>query len=82
MAVRAPDWTEDELEAVLSAYAQLWETLRVTVPDRTPGAIAYIRPGVHAWHQGQPTTYLSERLKRALQQRRRQAVCPECGVQF
>jgi hypothetical protein len=82
MATRAPDWTEDELDAVLLTYTVLWNALQTAIPDRTPGAIGYIRSGIHAVHQGQSTTYLSERLKRALEEHRGRVRCPECGVRL
>lgn len=76
--VRAPNWTEGEFEIVLNSYGlsieEVMQKLRSCRPEvvRTPGAIGFVRAGIHAYHpeKRNPGEILSKMMIRILEEKR------------
>lgn len=80
---RAPDWSAEEFEVLLSNPLLTEAELRQLLPRRTPGAIAFVRQGVHSWHTGRDDhQMLSEIMKQRLMAPSRPLLCALCKEMF
>lgn len=77
-------WTEGELDTVLTTRAS--SDLEVARQlHRTPGAIAYVRRGIHLFHLPSGAgsqRMLAPRLRAHLEAGRGRQTCPSCGTAF
>lgn len=80
---RAPDWTKEEFETLL-ANPLLSETeLAELLPQRTPGAISFVRAGVHSLHTGRDDhQMLSRMMKDRLMAPSGPILCALCKTMF
>jgi len=77
--VRAPDWTNQEFEKVLTSGNMNLSELAGSLPGRSVGAIQVVQQGIHSYHLGQDSTMLSEMMLARLADSTRPVNCPICG---
>ena len=80
--VRAPDWSKSEFEILLNSYGLSPEELARKLPGRSPGAIGWVRGGIHSFHRGGNVSMLSQMMLRRLEEGRGSLTCPKCGMKF
>jgi hypothetical protein len=77
--MRAPEWTSQEFEKVLTSCSMDVNELARSLPGRSVGAIEVVRQGIHSYHLGRDSTMLSETMLDRLADSGHQANCPICG---
>lgn len=80
--VRAPRWTNDEFELLISSGSASPAALAQRLPARTVGAIEWVRAGVHCFHRGGDVSMLSQMMIDRLNDRSRPVTCPKCGTRI
>jgi hypothetical protein len=80
--VRAPDWTIEEFDILLSGAEWTDEGLVEWLPRRTDGAIGAVRAFVHAAHSDGSRTGLSRMMQDRLAARKGTLTCAVCNARF
>ena len=75
---RVDDWNKFEFGALLRSNALSDRELAEQLPDRSSGAVAVVRQGIHSYHLGGDISMLSELMIRMLRQRAGKMKCPIC----
>jgi len=75
---REPNWTEEEFRTVLSNPKRSDEELSAESLDRTPGAIGFVRAGIHDFHNDCDNSILSATMKEVLRNSKEHWLCPVC----
>jgi hypothetical protein len=81
-APRAPAWTLDEFDILLGGAALTDRQLAGQLAQRTPGAVGWVRAGVHDYHRQRDNAILSQRLQQHLANRHGTVTCPICKARF
>jgi hypothetical protein len=79
---RAPDWTTEEFDILLSGGEWTAEDLVKWLPRRTDGAIQAVRGFVHAAHLSGSRTGLSRMMQDRLVARQGTLTCAICQARF
>jgi len=80
---RAPNWTQDEFDTLLDNYRLSNEELALKLDKRRPGAVNWVRAGIHSYHRtGRNPSILSQMMVRRLEERRGSLTCHVCGAKF
>lgn len=80
---RVPDWTKEEFETLLGNPLLTETELAELLPQRTPGAISFVRQGVHSLHTGRPDhQMLSLMMKDRLMGPSGPILCAVCKIMF
>jgi hypothetical protein len=74
------EWTTEEFELLLANFAASDEGAAAVIQTRGPGAVAAVRAGVHAHHQGKPASQLSRMMVTRLEARPRAFKCGLCSA--
>jgi len=77
--MRAPEWTKQEFEKVLTSGSMDAGELATSLPGRSVGAIEVVQQGIHSYHLGQDSSMLSEMMLDRLADSRWPVRCPICG---
>lgn len=76
---RAPNWDADEFELLLQNSRASDDEVAAMLNERTAGAVSVVRNGIHAYHEGQDISMLSQLMQRRLGDATRAVTCPRCG---
>jgi hypothetical protein len=79
---RAPDWTTEEFDILLSGAEWTAEDLVRWLPRRTDEAIRVVRGSVHAAHSDGSIVGLSRMMQDRLVARQGTLTCAICQVRF
>ncbi len=81
---REPDWTRGEFETILAHPELSHEELAEVLETRSAGAVAVVRQGVHAYHDGHDfaTKALSGMMRAVLTTTVGTLRCQVCGDGF
>ena len=79
---RAPNWTLNEFEILISNYKLPTDELVKLLPKRSIGAVEVVRQGLHSYHRGQNISMLSKMMVRKLEDNIGKMICPICGIKF
>lgn len=79
---RAPDWTREEFDILLSGGEWTDEDLARWLPRRTDGAIRAVRAFVHAAHSDGSIVGLSRMMQDRLVTRQGTLTCAVCRARF
>jgi hypothetical protein len=77
---RAPNWTSDEFETLLSNPGLSDVELSRVIGTRTAGAVGVVREGIHAYHHGKDPGILNRMMKDRLAGKSKSVRCPKCGA--
>ena len=77
-----PDWTPQEFDIVVSAPNDSPQVLAQQLGSRTPGAVEWVRAGIHGYHTNGDVSPLSHMMRSRLDARSAPVVCPQCKAQF
>lgn len=76
---RAPEWTIEEFDWLLSNPQLTDQQVAEHVLNRSSGAIGVVRSGIHSFHQGGNVSMLSQMMLARLQAGS-VVYCPLCGA--
>jgi hypothetical protein len=76
---QAPAWSEREFETVLQNHTLSDGEVSDLLPQRTVGAVGWVRAGIHSFHTGGDVSMLSKIMLQRLDDDRRAWICPRCG---
>jgi hypothetical protein len=79
---RAPDWTTEEFDILLSGGEWTDEDLAEWLPQRTDEAIRTVRACVHAAHSDGSIVGLSRMMQDRLATRRGMLTCAVCRARY
>jgi len=79
---RAPDWTDEEFDTLLSGAEWTAEDLAAWLPQRSAGAIEAVRAFVHAAHLNGSIVGLSRMMQNRLAARKGTLTCAVCRTRF
>lgn len=80
---RAPDWTREEFETLLSNPLLSDAELAERLPQRTVNAVSFVRQGVHSFHTGRDDhQMLSKMMKDRLMGPSGPILCALCKMMF
>ena len=77
-----PEWTKEEFILLISRPELSDEELSDLLPNRSQGAVAVVRAGVHSFHTGGDTSMLSKMMKELLGSKDTLVTCPICRMAF
>ena len=76
------DWTEEEFILLISKPDLADDGFSEILTERSSGAVAVVRVGVHYFHTGGDTSMLSEMMLSLLGSKNTLVTCPICRVSF
>ena len=76
------DWTEAEFILLVSRPDLPDDGFSEIITERSAGAIAIVRAGVHSFHSGGDTSMLSGMMMSLLGSKNTLVTCPLCRVAF
>ena len=76
---RPTAWTAQEFDTLLQNPTLSDAGIARILPQRTDGAVSWVRAGIHSYHTGGDTSMLSRMMLRRLE-RGPSLICPRCGV--
>jgi hypothetical protein len=79
---RAPDWSSEEFETLISNAHLSNKELTHLLPGRTEGAIDVVRQAIHSFHTGGNTSMLSKMMRQRLETKQQPITCPICRTKF
>ncbi len=76
------EWTKEEFILLISKPELSDEELSDLLPDRSQGAVAVVRAGVHSFHTGGDISMLSTMMEKLLGSKDTLVTCPICKMAF